>query len=111
MVPQFDAVFVDVAKLRDYCLSEDHPRGRHKARVFRSRLGLFSKDAEELQRLLVTAALDRQSEFHATVVDEYGQRYIMDFAVTTNVGTGIIRAAWIIRAGEMILRLATCYVL
>jgi|GEM_PF-2721604 len=24
---------VDIARLRDYCLSPDHPRGRHKARL------------------------------------------------------------------------------
>ena len=24
---------VDIAKLRDYCLSAEHPRGRHKARL------------------------------------------------------------------------------
>jgi hypothetical protein len=31
----FAAATVDVAKLRDYCLSDAHLRGRHKARVFR----------------------------------------------------------------------------
>ena len=40
MAKHFDIIIVDLAKLRDYCLNEEHPRGRHKARVFRSRLGL-----------------------------------------------------------------------
>ena len=36
---------VDIEKLRDYCLSAQHPEGRHKARVFLSVLGMASADA------------------------------------------------------------------
>jgi hypothetical protein len=49
-------IVVDVAKLRDYCLSDSHPRGRHKARVLRSRLGLTTGDAEWLRDQLLRAA-------------------------------------------------------
>ena len=40
---------VDIEKLRDYCLSAQHPEGRHKARVFLSVLGLTSADADKLR--------------------------------------------------------------
>lgn len=33
-LPNADRAVVGLAKLRDYCLSPTHPRGRHKARVF-----------------------------------------------------------------------------
>ena len=33
-LPSGARAVVDVAKLCDYCLSPDHPRGRHKARGF-----------------------------------------------------------------------------
>jgi hypothetical protein len=46
----FGSVVVDIAKLRDYCLSEAHPRGRHKARSFRARLGLTGADADWLRQ-------------------------------------------------------------
>ncbi len=48
-LPNRDRAVVDLAKLRDYCLSEVHPRGKHKARVFRVALGLTTQDAEELR--------------------------------------------------------------
>jgi hypothetical protein len=31
---------VVVAKLRDYCLNSTHPEGKHKARVFKEKLGI-----------------------------------------------------------------------
>ena len=34
-LPNAEQAFVDVRKLRDYCFSTEHPRGQHKARVFR----------------------------------------------------------------------------
>ena len=38
-LPHAEAAVVEVVdprKLRDYCLNPNHPRGKHKARVFRS---------------------------------------------------------------------------
>jgi hypothetical protein len=58
-----DAV-VDVRKLRNYCLSLHHPRGRHKARVFASALGLTAEDAEELREALLSVALSEEGPLH-----------------------------------------------
>jgi hypothetical protein len=44
-LPNGDQAIVEIVKLRDYCLSPTHPRGRHKARVFAAVLGLTDKDA------------------------------------------------------------------
>ena len=55
-LPNANRAVVDVRKLRDYCLNAEHPRGRHKARLFKSTLALTSDDALELQRFLLTAA-------------------------------------------------------
>lgn len=35
-LPNADRAVVDLRKLRDYCLSQEHPRGQHKARLFKS---------------------------------------------------------------------------
>ena len=55
-LPQAERVIVDVTKLRDYCLNPQHPRGRHKARVFASALHLRHGDAEILRAELLRAA-------------------------------------------------------
>ena len=111
MAQRSGSIVVNVAKLRDYCLSDTHPRGRHKARVFRSRLGLTTEDAELLRRALLDAVRDRQDDLRSTDTDDYGQRYVLDFAMTTTAGTATVRSAWIVLAGQDVLRLTSCYVL
>jgi len=111
LTPRFGIVVVELAKLRDYCLSDTHPRGQHKARVFRSRLGLTGGGAELVRQALVDAARDRQHELKPTDADEYGQRYILDFPMTTAVGTATVRSASIVLAGQDVLRSISCYVL
>jgi hypothetical protein len=108
-VQRFGSIAVDEAKLRDYCLSEKHPRGRHKARVFRSRLGLTAGDADSLRRVLLDAV--RREDLRATDADDYGQRYVLDFEMTTPTGTATVRSAWIVLASEDVLRFISCYVL
>jgi hypothetical protein len=39
-LPRSDEAILDIRKIEDYCLSPSHPRGRHKARVFREPLTL-----------------------------------------------------------------------
>ena len=107
---RFASVVVDTAKLRDYCLSPTHPRGRHKARVFRSRLGLTANDADRLREALLSAVSDFES-LQASETDVYGERFVVDFAMSTDAGTAAVRSTWIVLAGEDVLRLATCYVI
>ncbi len=111
MAQRFSGIVVEIAKLRDYCLSDTHPRGRHKARVFRSRLGLTAADAELLRRTLLDAARNRQGDLQPTDADEFGQRYVLDFPMTTAAGTATVRSAWIVLASQDVLRLTSCYVL
>lgn len=108
-LPNADRAVVEIAKLRDYCLNLTHPRGRHKARVFASALGLTSADAEWLrEQLLVVARMDAAIPSEA---DEYGARYNLDFIIRTAQGEATIRSAWIVRTGENFPRLTSCYVL
>lgn len=71
-LPNGDRAVVDLAKLRDYCLNEQHLRGRHKARVFSSALGTTSEDAEILRQTLLDAALEKRAILGER--DDYGQR-------------------------------------
>ena len=107
-LPNPDLAVVELAKLRDYCLNPAHPRGRHKARVFAAALGLTSQDAAMLQGALLGAA--RTNEVLLGEIDSYGQRYVLDFNMTTGMGTATIRSHWIILLGNDFARLTSCYV-
>lgn len=104
-----DAV-VDIEKLRDYCLSSQHPEGRHKARVFLSALGMTSVDADKLREILLFAVAGSSDAF-MTSADQYGQRYTLDVVVKWGSREAFVRSAWIIKTGEDYPRLISCYVL
>jgi hypothetical protein len=44
-LPRGEDAVLDIRKIEDYCLSPLHPRGRHKARVFRAALDRQRGDA------------------------------------------------------------------
>ena len=77
--------------------------------MFRAALDLTAADAAVLRHRLLRAAVD--GEAVAERIDEFGDRYRLDFEMTTPAGRATIRSAWIIRAGEDFPRLTTCFVL
>ncbi len=109
LLPNFESAFIDTRKLSDYSLDSTHPVGRHKAFVFRSSLGLSVEDVVFLQDLLLQS-ITLHNAFVGRL-DEFGQRYTVDFPVTTKRGSAILRSAWIIRSDEDFPRLTTCFVL
>jgi hypothetical protein len=108
-LPGGEDAIVDMAKLRDYCLSSTHLVGPHKARVFQSALGLTAADAMHLQAALKSAA--RGQEAVVGISDIYGTRYIIDFELQWTEKVAIIRSSWIIRTSETAPRFLTCYIL
>jgi hypothetical protein len=107
-LPNAELAIVDLGKLRDYCLNRDHPRGRHKARVFAS-VGIGQTDAEKLRSALLWAALHCEAE--SAPPSPYGWRYIVDFDYPAADRPVRIRSTWIVRRGEEIPRLTSCYVI
>ena len=107
-LPHGDQAIVEMVKLQEYCLSPTHPRGRHKARVFAAVLGITADNAEILRDALLRAAL--AGDAILTSQDAFGQRYVIDFQMQGPRGTAIVRSAWIVRTGEHIPRLTSCYV-
>lgn len=104
-----EKAFVDIEKLISYCLNFAHERGKYKARVFSSVLGLTSDNAEELRRSLIKAA--RNCDAEPGSEDQYGKRYVIDFKITTAKGQAKVRSTWIIRSHEDFARLTSCYIL
>ena len=108
-LPNSEASIVEIEKLRDYCLSPEHPRGRHKARVFRSILGMTATHADELRAVLIDAALNENATIGTS--DQYGTRYIIDFKLRQGERSAEIRSCWIVLRGETAPRFVTCYIL
>jgi hypothetical protein len=69
-LPHSDRAILDIRKIEDYCLSSLHPRGRHKARVFREALDLQRSDAAWLRDILLEAA--RSNEASEVAADAWG---------------------------------------
>jgi hypothetical protein len=99
---------LDIGKLRGYCLNSAHSKGKDKARVFMSALGVRQADAlwlrAEILRTLPFAAAVQQIE------DVWGIRYAVDMEITHNAKTAIVRTIWIILRGDDRPRFVTCRV-
>lgn len=108
-LPNPDDAVVDIRKLRDYCLNPVHPKGRNKARVFASVLGLTASDAERLREALLSAAVSEEAV--PAERDEYGQRYVLDFEMLTQEARATVRSGWVVRNEEDFPRLTSCWVL
>lgn len=108
-LPNGTRAVIDIEKLRDYCLSTQHPEGRHKARVFLSALEITSSDADKLREILLIAAVNNEALITGT--DQYGCRYVLDVLVTWKCREAIVRSAWIIKTNEDFPSLVSCYVL
>jgi len=107
-LPNAEAAFIDIHKLRDYSLNMQHDRGKHKARLFLAILGLSVENAEELEFIVLEAI--QIYDAISSSQDEYGQRYLVDFPLTRNGNTATIRSTWIVRSTETFPRLTSCYI-
>jgi hypothetical protein len=98
---------VDIRKLIDYCLNPKHLEGKHKARLFAAALGITADDASGLRGVLLEIVMTHDA--HLGLLDEYGQRYIVDFSLAWRGRRAMIRSAWIIEHQSDTPRLTTCY--
>ncbi|WP_414587774.1 DUF6883 domain-containing protein [Scytonema sp. PCC 10023] len=107
LIPNAENAVVDIRKLRDYCLNPEHDDGKHKARLFSSKLGMTADDAEQLRQILLEIVKTHSAQLGRQ--DEFGQRYTLDFQLEWQNRIGIIRSGWIIEHDSDIPRLTTCY--
>jgi len=108
-LPNSERAILDIRKLEDYCLNPEHPRGRHKARVFRELLGATRIDGSWLRDALLDAA--RNSEAIELAADAFGSRWRIDASVSRQGKSVMVRTVWIVRTGEQAPRFVTCWVL
>jgi len=107
-LPNGNRAIIDRRKITDYCLSLDHDDGSHKARLFQALVGLNQSNSTLLLEALRSAAA--AGDAAPGKVDEYGHRYIVDFEFEGPRGTSVIRSVWIVKVGEEVPRLVTCYI-
>jgi hypothetical protein len=108
-LPNAENVIVDLVKVIEYCLSQDHPRGKHKARVFEAACGFTLEHADSFREQLLNIA--QTDDAIATRVDAHGRRFMIECQMSGPGGEAIVRTAWIIRSGEDFPRFVSAYVL
>jgi len=109
LLPHGVEVILDIRKIEDYCLNPSHPRGRHKARVFRDSLDLQRSDASWLRDALLEAV--RSGEAFEDGEDAWGRYWHVDAIIRRQGKSAVVRTIWIIRTGERVPRFVTCWVL
>ncbi|MDY0166432.1 MAG: hypothetical protein RBS80_07800 [Thermoguttaceae bacterium] len=108
-LPNGGQAFIDERKIIEYCLSEEHDEGKHKAHLFRRLVGIGVDNAERLLDALSEAAAGADAAPGKR--DHYGQRYTIDFILHGPRGTATVRSVWIVRTGEQFPRLVSCFIL
>ncbi|WP_436198956.1 DUF6883 domain-containing protein [Astrobacterium formosum] len=109
LLPNSNAAVLDVHKLEDYCLSSIHPRGRHKARVFRQALGIDRDQATWLRRILLEAV--QVCEAAALSRTGFGQTWRVDCPIARHGRNAVVRTIWIVKNGDDRPQFVTCWIL
>jgi hypothetical protein len=100
---------IDERKLTDYVLSPPHPRGRDKARIFRSALGYDRSSRAGLIEQILRAILKHEAVFVRQ--DRYGRHYRIDLILEGPRGTARVRTGWLYDRGSDVPRLTKAFVL
>lgn len=107
-LPNSDQAILDIRKIEDYCLNPQHPRGRHKARVFRETLGIGRDESYWFRSAILSAV--RQADVAEPASDAAGRRWRIDIFIERQNRKIVVRTVWIIRTGENTPRFVTCWV-
>ena len=104
-LPNIGAAVVEDAKLTDYLLNAEHPRGRAKAR-FLAGYGFTLTALPILRDALLAHAAANEVSGERRSID--GTRYEIDGPLLACDGRApVVRVVWYIRAGEDFPRLVT----
>jgi hypothetical protein len=103
-LPHAGDVYIDERKVRGYLLSNSHPVGRFKARVFAA-LGFDASAAQafigELRRLAVAG------DISGVVETPFGQKYAVPGDLRGPLGTASVLTVWFLERGQERVRLVT----
>jgi hypothetical protein len=94
-------------KLINYALNFNHKDGKHKARLFQSKLGINLSNLDKLLSAIIEAVNTCSVSYTNTT--QYGNKYVIDFIMETDQGKSKVRSAWIIRFEDNYPRLTSIY--
>lgn len=107
LLPNGDRAIIEPRKIRDYLLSDSHPVGRFKARVF-ARLGFTAERWELFEQALREQHLNQPAE--SAGGDAFGQSFTISAILKGPTGAPApIVSVWFIRVGEDRPRFVTAY--
>ena len=104
-IPGAERAVLDVAKVRDYLLSLEHPVGRAKAQFF-EQLGFSRANWSALRSQLQEFATG-EAELGART--PFGQKYIVRGTIHGPMAAAAIVTVWIVLHGEDFPRFVTAY--
>jgi hypothetical protein len=107
-LPHVEKAIVAVAKLRDYALNPQHPRGGSKARVFASALGYTRDNWRDLAEAILRALPEHPAV--SRPARRGGQEFAVDLLILGPRGRATVRTGWMIDTGQQAPRLTTLYV-
>lgn len=105
-LPNGDQAEIPTQKLIGYCLNPEHPSGKHKARVFKSRLGITANNVNTLQELIQMAAIEGEVVQQDTTT--FGQVYKVDWIILDTSGVEL-RTIWKVTAKNPNPRLISAF--
>lgn len=98
---------ISMQKLIGYCLNPEHPRGKNKAKVFESALGITATNANILQELVKQAAI--AGEVSQQKSTPFGQEFKVDWTVPNTDGIEL-RTIWEITTSNPNPRLISAFI-
>ena len=103
-LPQAEAVHIDARKVLGYLLSQTHPVGRFKARVFAA-VGFDETRVDdfiaEVRRIAAAGDVSETEDF------EYGRKYTVPGELKGPRGAARVLTVWMQEAGREDVRLVT----
>jgi len=106
LLPHIEKADIDLKKLTDYVLSNVHPEGRHKARVFLSALGITAADGEWLAKTMLAKLWTSEAELQSQT--DWGSIYRVDMEIINRQRCAKIRTGWLCTPEST--RFVTCFV-
>lgn len=107
-LPNGQRAVIPYGKLEQYCLNFSHPDGKHKAKVFKTALGITQDSSYKLKELILESAVKGFVKQHTETI--YGNLFRVEHAVSGVTRNEVLCTLWIIRPGESLPYLTSCYI-
>jgi hypothetical protein len=106
-LPNGDRSEISMQKILGYCLNFEHDKGKDKARVFQSRLGITTENADRLFNLIQIAAVEGEVVQEGST--KFGKEYKKVDWKIPNTESVELRTIWEISSGSIYPRLISAF--